>query len=449
MKTNNSYIKALFFTLIFVSFFSTVKAQIEITYETEIFGCAYGLEETASFNCSFNGTLSYEIVGDPDERLHIAIPENVVNGAFTFVYQIDAPSPTLIEVIWTIETSDDATGCAQAGVSITTFMPIDCECFPTIQVLPVTHESCYQCADGSAQLLVTGMYEPIMYEWDNGATTSIIENLAPGTYNLTATGANLDPCIGNGTVMILPYECATTQIVYGSSDILCGGTCDGIIDIQGLENGSEITGVLWADGSTELLREDLCAGFYSGTVTASDNCPYSIEVNIAEPQVLELEIKEITHVNNSETGTIQVSAEGGLPPYSFSVSQNGEPIEHDSTSNEIINLAAGCYAIEVKDDNGCMAIQDSVCIDNVSATQNISASDFSIFPNPCYEYLDIKIDGDYKVIEINIYDILGKKQEHTMNENKIDLSHFNNGIFIIDIVTDQGHWVRQFVKSKM
>lgn len=448
MKTSKSYLQAIFFYISFLSFNSITQAQIDITYENDFFECTISTEENASFNCSFNGTLSAIVVGDPNQTFNIFAPVDVINGEFSFTYVLNAVAPTSIEVIWTIETSDDASGCALVGTSISTTVQLNCECSPVVQTFPINHESCYQCADGSTQLLVSGMHEPITYQWSNGAITSTIENLAPGTYNLTATGSNIDPCIAYGTVTINPYECATTQIEYGSSPIQCNGVCNAIIDIQGLANGNEITGVSWSDGSDQLFREALCTGTYSVTITTSDNCPYYAEFDIEEPLVLEVEAKEIIHANGTETGSIMVAANGGITPYSYFISQDGESIDHDSSESKISNLEPGCYDIKVIDHNGCVAELDSVCVDNLSSAHSIINSVFSIYPNPCGGYLKVETDSNYEVMDVKIYNILGEKQNIEITNNQILLDRLKNGIYIIDIVTDRGHWVKQFVKKQ-
>lgn len=47
--------------------------------------------------------------------------------------------------------------------------------------------SCGTCADGSAQVVITGANGPVTYVWSNGGTTDTIQNVLPGTYYVTST----------------------------------------------------------------------------------------------------------------------------------------------------------------------------------------------------------------------------------------------------------------------
>jgi gliding motility-associated-like protein len=54
----------------------------------------------------------------------------------------------------------------------------------------IMNETCVNACDGSIQTSVTNGLAPYAYSWSNGATTSSLSNVCPGTYTVTATGAN-------------------------------------------------------------------------------------------------------------------------------------------------------------------------------------------------------------------------------------------------------------------
>jgi len=54
----------------------------------------------------------------------------------------------------------------------------------------IMNETCVNSCDGSIQTSVTNGLAPYAYSWSNGATTSSLSNVCPGTYTVTATGAN-------------------------------------------------------------------------------------------------------------------------------------------------------------------------------------------------------------------------------------------------------------------
>ncbi|MEI8116084.1 MAG: gliding motility-associated C-terminal domain-containing protein [Flavobacteriia bacterium] len=66
-----------------------------------------------------------------------------------------------------------------------------CSVNPGMTVAPViVNETCVNACDGSIQTSVTNGLAPYTYSWSNGATSSSLANVCPGTYTVTVTGAN-------------------------------------------------------------------------------------------------------------------------------------------------------------------------------------------------------------------------------------------------------------------
>ena len=66
-----------------------------------------------------------------------------------------------------------------------------CSVNPGITVTPlILNETCVNACDGSILTSVTNGLAPYTYSWSNGATTSSISNVCPGSYTVTVTGAN-------------------------------------------------------------------------------------------------------------------------------------------------------------------------------------------------------------------------------------------------------------------
>ena len=66
-----------------------------------------------------------------------------------------------------------------------------CSVNPGMTVSPtISNETCVNACDGSILTSVTNGLAPYSYSWSNGATTSSISNVCPGSYTVTVTGAN-------------------------------------------------------------------------------------------------------------------------------------------------------------------------------------------------------------------------------------------------------------------
>ncbi|MCE3258875.1 MAG: Protein of unknown function precursor, partial [Bacteroidetes bacterium] len=85
----------------------------------------------------------------------------------------------------------------------------------------------------------------------------------------------------------------------------------------------------------------------------------------------------------------------------------------------------------------------------MSVRDNMSNYNFSIFPNPCSDYLIIESNGGYKIREVRITDLMGRKAlgSYTATVSRIDVSTLQKGIYFITLVTEKGEAVRKFAKD--
>lgn len=71
--------------------------------------------------------------------------------------------------------------------------------------------------------------------------------------------------------------------------------------------------------------------------------------------------------------------------------------------------------------------------------------EFSIYPNPSDNY--ININSDENITDIKIFDITGKLVKQINNNNRINISNFNTGVYLLSVTTDKGTGVSRFVKN--
>jgi hypothetical protein len=60
-----------------------------------------------------------------------------------------------------------------------------------------------------------------------------------------------------------------------------------------------------------------------------------------------------------------------------------------------------------------------------------SQLDISIYPNPTLDM--VYIEGNYTQLKVVVYDILGKQVMKESISNSIDISHLDNGIYILQL----------------
>jgi len=70
----------------------------------------------------------------------------------------------------------------------------------------------------------------------------------------------------------------------------------------------------------------------------------------------------------------------------------------------------------------------------------------SIFPNPANSILNIDIPSEDS-FEFEIIDLFGKTILTIRNQNKIDVSNLEKGIYIIKIIQGENYYIQKFVKE--
>jgi len=206
--------------------------------------------------------------------------------------------------------------------------------------------SCNGQIDGSIFLTVTGGTAPYTYSWNTGVTTNNISGLSAGNYSVNITDGNGCLKVENFTII----EPAAIAVSFTKQDVLCKGLATGAIDITP-SGGTAPYSFTWSNGSTTEDQAGLAAGNYSVTIKDASNCSVIQNITIDEP-VLVLNVTEvITNVscNGGNNGSIDVTATGGVSPYSYSWNTG-------ATSEDLTNAAAGNYSLQITDDNGCVKV---------------------------------------------------------------------------------------------
>ncbi|MBL4754963.1 MAG: M4 family metallopeptidase [Flavobacteriales bacterium] len=213
-----------------------------------------------------------------------------------------------------------------------------------------TNVTCNGGTDGSATVVVTGGSAPYDYSWNDPAnqTNATANNLAPGTYSVTA--ADTSGCITTSTVTI--GEPDVLGLAESTTNASCGNA-DGIASVIVIGSTPAYT-YLWSDafGQTNASATGLSAGTYNVTVMDANGCTGIISMtlfNIGGPSVITTS-SNIT-CNGDADGTASVTISGGTGPFNF-LWDDGST----QTTQTAVGLAAGTYNVTVTDVNGCSTV---------------------------------------------------------------------------------------------
>ncbi len=220
--------------------------------------------------------------------------------------------------------------------------------------------SCYGLNNGSIDVTVAGGTTPYSYTWTDDVNTKDRTGLAPGSYTLTVTDANLCTA-GSGAQTIT--EPAVISATVASTNVSCFGGNNGSITLSNVAGGNGSFTYAWTgtgvSSNTSNIATDLTAGNYNYTITDLKGCTKTAQIAISQPIAAISVTGNSTNVtcNGLSNGSIDMTVAGGTTPYSLVWADNSSITNEDRTG-----LAPGSYTLNVTDANGCTANGDAKTI---------------------------------------------------------------------------------------
>ncbi|MDN5200458.1 OmpA family protein [Fulvivirgaceae bacterium BMA10] len=203
---------------------------------------------------------------------------------------------------------------------------------------------CYGENTGAVKVRVSGGVQPYNYKWSNGDTTLNLNNVVAGKYTLTAVDAN--GCTEKVSATI-KQPTAVDYAIKSVTNVNCYGENGGSIDIS-ITGGVGPYIYKWSNGATTQDLVGVPAGKYQVEISEGNGCSKTLEATITQPSQLQLKFDTVAYINcfGEKKGFIDLNVRGGVAPYKYSWS-NG------ATTQDISNLEAGKYTVNVTDANGC------------------------------------------------------------------------------------------------
>ncbi len=234
-------------------------------------------------------------------------------------------------------TVTDANNCIATGTTNLT-QPL-----PLLIILSPINVTCNGGINGSVSSTVSGGTPLYSYAWSNGATTTAINTLGSGTYSVTITDGN--GCTATSTTTVIdPPTLDVSLLVVDPSCGLNNGSIlvDAIVGVAGPYS------YLWSNGETGIGITNLGPVSYSVTVTGANGCTgteIALLVSTLPATATTSQVNVLC--NGGATASIDLSVTGWLT-FSYNWS-NG------TTTQDLLNLPVGVYAVTVTASNGCTA----------------------------------------------------------------------------------------------
>ena len=238
-------------------------------------------------------------------------------------------------------TATDANGCSQ-NENFDILSPPDWD-----GTLTGTNPSCNGFNDGEITSTgITGGTPPYTFSWTGTAqTTENISGLTAGSYTLTVTDAIGCQRVFPTITLTEPDAISVTDV---HQDVSCFGDEDGAINIT-VTGGTPTFTYMWMPGgSAGEDTADIAPGIYEVFVTDANGCQDSLEVEIEEPDSLDISATSVDATCDGVCdGSATINVLGGTGPFDYQWSPN---VSSGPTAS---GLCEGSYEITVADANGC------------------------------------------------------------------------------------------------
>ena len=276
------------------------------------------------------------------------------------------------------------------------------------------------------------------YAWTGpNSFTSTLQNpsinsvtaLASGTYNLSITEGGCTSAISSVIVVVnsLPVISA------GADKSVCAGESVTLA-------ASGASSYVWSNGVTNNVAfTPTATATYTVTGTATSGC--------VNTDMIVVTVNPLPVVTVSTSGLTLTASLTGADYQWMNCADNTDITS--ATAQTYTATANGSYKVEVTDANGCVATSNCAVVTTVGVEAKSAIDSFSISPNPTKGKVTITAAGN-ETANVVIFNALGKevsKVNNIQNGSVIDFSAFNNGVYMVQIITNKGTKVQRVVKN--
>ncbi len=217
-----------------------------------------------------------------------------------------------------------------------------------VNLISKTNIACYGIPTGAIEIKVSGGDKPYQIIWNTipPKSTTAINNLTAGTYI-----AYIKDSLGRKDTITVEITQPAMALTVSATTInaKCYNDINGSIALN-VVGGTMPYTYLWNTSATTATISNLKAGNYSVEITDALGCTLNRNYVVTEPQILQISLVKLKDVvcRLDSNGAIEVSIDGGTPPYNYTWS-NG------ANTKNINKLTFGSYQLSVTDNNGCNA----------------------------------------------------------------------------------------------
>ena len=211
----------------------------------------------------------------------------------------------------------------------------------------ITHNLCPGEAFGAIDITVSGSTGPYTYLWNTGDTIPDLNNLLSGQYVVFVTDA--DGCTTSKSFIVTEPELIEAEIVK-TNPTTCSAT-NGVLDATIIGGTTPYATIEWKNSAgavigTTATLSNVGGGIYTLNVIDDNGCLFETTTYLSPTGAPIVTLNQFTNAgcNNSGAIDVNVTSQNAIQSYLWS---NG------ATTEDITNLNAGGYSLQVNDDAGC------------------------------------------------------------------------------------------------
>ncbi|MBN2521077.1 MAG: gliding motility-associated C-terminal domain-containing protein [Bacteroidales bacterium] len=226
---------------------------------------------------------------------------------------------------------------------------VEPENYITILESEYNNVTCHSGNDGDATVAVQGGFGNYTYTIQSiGNTGNIVTGLTADNYTWIIYDENGCNIIKEFTI----YEPDPIQGQLEKTDVRCYDEDNGII-VAYYSGGEDTLLYSWSNGETSKRIDSLLAGTYRLTLTDANGCIFEDSIVITEPDSLYISLDTIIFPTCFEynNGSIDVNINGGISRFDYNWYMDS--LRFSQETEDIRNLFAGIYFLEVRDSNNC------------------------------------------------------------------------------------------------
>ena len=208
----------------------------------------------------------------------------------------------------------------------------------------------------------------------------------------------------------------------------------------------------WNDGQTTPETTLLAPGPWSWTVTDSQGCEQTGEIDLPIPDTISITLEATAATNMEWNGAIDATVTGGTGSYGY-LWFDGEGTLF-ATGEDLENIPPGNYCLQVTDENECIA-QACIEVENITSTIDRTLDQhITLSPNPTSNEVTISFEmPEQQEAMMILMDISGQELRRMHKapadrQVKLEMGMYAEGVYLLKIVVEDRLVVKRVMVSR-